>query len=74
MDHDRLIRAPAHSVVAIDTTGCGDIFHAGFTYGLVQRWPEDRCLDFGAWAAAQIATRLGGRTGIPAVGDYPQSK
>jgi len=66
----KIIRRPAYKVKAIDTTGCGDVFHAGFIYGTLQRWPAEKCFDFAAWAAAQVGTRLGGRDGIPAVADW----
>lgn len=59
------IRKPAYPVAAVDTTGCGDVFHAGFIFGLVQRWDYARCLDFAAWAAAQVSLQIGGRRGIP---------
>ena len=45
-------RTAAYKVPAIDTTGAGDIFHAGFIYGLLQAWPLDRQLDFACAAAA----------------------
>lgn len=61
----RVIERPAYNVEAIDTTGCGDIFHAGVTYGVVRGWAVEKCLDFGAWAAAMVSRRLGGRAGIP---------
>jgi ribokinase len=61
----RIIERPAYKVEAIDTTGCGDIFHAGFTYGVVQGWDVEKSLDFGAWAAAMVSRKLGGRAGIP---------
>jgi ribokinase len=62
----RLIQRPAYPVRAIDTTGCGDVFHAGVTYGIVHGWDVEKCLDLGAWAAAQVSTQMGGRKGIPA--------
>jgi ribokinase len=67
----RVWRGRAHAVQAVDTTGCGDVFHAGVTYGLLRGWAAERILDFAAWAAARVATRLGGRTGIPACEAYP---
>lgn len=66
-----IVRRPAYAVDAVDTTGCGDVFHAGFIYGVVQGWKPGQCLDFGAWAASRIATELGGRTGIPLPGSWP---
>jgi ribokinase len=61
----RTIVKPACAVAAVDTTGCGDVFHAGLAYGLVRGWEPERCFDLAAWAAAQVATRMGGRAGIP---------
>jgi len=67
----RIIEKPAYPVAAVDTTGCGDIFHAGFIYGVLKGWPLERSLDFAAWSAAQAALSLGGRAGIPKVKDWP---
>lgn len=67
---DNWIEGPAYKVKSIDTTGCGDIFHAAISYGVLQNWPLRKMCDFAAWAAAQVSTRLGGRTGIPAVDQY----
>jgi ribokinase len=68
---DRRIRGAAYPVEPVDTTGCGDIFHAGLAYGALQEWPLDDALDFAAWAAAQVSLHLGGRTGIPNPADWP---
>lgn len=69
----RLFRRPAYPVAAVDTTGCGDIFHAGTIYGLLNAWPLEKALGFAAWAAAQAATRLGGRDGIPDADLWPKA-
>ena len=61
----RIIERPAHPVEAVDTTGCGDVFHAGFIYGLIQGWDTERSLDFAAWSAAMVSRKMGGRSGIP---------
>jgi sulfofructose kinase len=65
----RSIVKPAYAVEAVDTTGCGDVFHAGFTYGFLRGWDPERSFDLAAWAAAQVATRMGGRAGIPSKQD-----
>lgn len=62
---ERSIRKPACAVEALDTTGCGDVFHAGLAYGLLRGWDPGKSFTLAAWAAAQTATRLGGRAGIP---------
>jgi sulfofructose kinase len=59
--------APAFHVKTLDTTGAGDIFHAGFIYGLLQGWPLARQLDFACAAAALNCTGAGARGGIKSV-------
>lgn len=56
--------ACAYQVPAIDTTGAGDVFHAGFIYGLLQEWPLPQTLDFACAAAALNCTGQGARGGI----------
>ena len=63
-DGNRFHATPAYQVPVTDTTGAGDIFHAGFIYGLLQDWPLDRQLDFACAAAALNCTAAGARGGI----------
>ncbi len=63
----RLIQRPAYPVMAIDTTGCGDVFHAGFIYGLIQGWDLEKSFDLAAWSAAMVSQKMGGRSGIPSL-------
>jgi len=63
----QLHHAPAFSVPVVDTTGAGDIFHAGFIYGLLQHWPLERQLDFACAAAAMNCMGIGARGGIETV-------
>lgn len=65
----RWIEKPAYKAKTIDSTGCGDVFHAGVAFGILQGWEAEKCLDLGAWAAASVSTKLGGRKGIPAYKD-----
>lgn len=60
---------PAYRIAAVDTTGAGDIFHAGFIYGFLQAWPLDRTLDFACAAAALNCMAAGARGGIQAVSE-----
>jgi sulfofructose kinase len=66
-DGSRFHYAPAFQVKTLDTTGAGDIFHAGFIYGLLQAWPMPRQLDFASAAAALNCTAAGARGGIQSV-------
>jgi sulfofructose kinase len=56
--------ACAYRVPVVDSTGAGDIFHAGFIYGLLQDWPLQRQLDFACAAAGLNCTGVGARGGI----------
>ena len=66
-DGSRFHYATAFLVQPLDTTGAGDIFHAGFIYGLLQGWPLPRQLDFACAAAALNCTAAGARGGIQSV-------
>jgi len=61
---------PAHTATAVDTTGCGDIFHAALIEGYLSDRDWERSFEFAAWAAARCATRVGTRAGIPARSEF----
>jgi sulfofructose kinase len=63
-DSKQFHSARAYRVPVVDTTGAGDIFHAGFIYALLQGWTLERQLDFACAAAALNCTGLGARGGI----------
>lgn len=67
LNDGEIIQQPAYPVDAVDTTGCGDVFHAGFIYGILQEWSIKKSLDFAAWTAAMVSCKMGGRTGIPSL-------
>ncbi|MBV8629951.1 MAG: carbohydrate kinase family protein [Silvibacterium sp.] len=60
-DGSHFLHAAAYRVSVADTTGAGDIFHAGFIYGLLQGWALQRLLDFACAAAALNCTAAGAR-------------
>jgi sugar/nucleoside kinase (ribokinase family) len=66
-DGKHLVHSAAYRVPVVDTTGAGDIFRAGFIYGLLQDWPLDRLLDFSCAAAAMNCMAHGARGGIQPV-------
>ena len=68
----RIIRMPAFAVESVDTTGAGDVFHAGYVYGLLQGWDLERVLRFASALAALACTKVGGRTGIPGLDEVTE--
>ena len=46
-------------VRAVDTTGAGDFFAAGFLHGLVHGWPMQQCLELGNSTAAEVVQVIG---------------
>jgi len=58
---------PAFEINPVDTTGAGDIFHAGFAYAQIQRWDLGRALEFSCAAAGLSCMAPGARGGIASV-------
>jgi sugar/nucleoside kinase (ribokinase family) len=61
--------SPAFAISAIDTTGAGDLFHAGFAHSILKGETLDYALEFAGAAAALICTALGARGGIKSVAE-----
>lgn len=56
---------PAFKVKAVDTTGCGDVYHGAFIFGLLQEWNLNEIIRFASATAALKCRKIGGRTAIP---------
>ncbi len=56
---------PAFKVDAVDTTGCGDVFHGAYALALAQSRPIGDRIRFASAAAALTATKVGGQIGAP---------
>lgn len=69
LDGDELIHSPGYKVQAVDTTGAGDVFRAGFIYATLQGLPTAEALRFGNAAAGLSCTRAGAISGIPSLGE-----
>jgi sugar/nucleoside kinase (ribokinase family) len=63
-DGSRFHYSPAFAITPVDTTGAGDIFHAGFAYAKLQGWDLARTLEFSCAAAGLACTAPGARGGI----------
>ncbi len=55
----------AFCVNSIDTTGCGDVFHGAYAYGLVRGLDVANRIRFAAATAALKTLQTGGQSGIP---------
>lgn len=55
----------AFEVDSIDTTGCGDAFHGGFIYGVLNGLDLSETIEFASAVAALKTLKAGGRAGLP---------
>ena len=55
---------PAPAVEAVDSTGAGDAFAAGFLYGSLAGWPLERAAAFANAAGALATTAVGAVEGV----------
>lgn len=60
-----MVEEPAPAVRAVDTTGAGDAFNAGFLAGLLSGLPARRALRLGNAVGARSTRSVGGLDGLP---------
>jgi sugar/nucleoside kinase (ribokinase family) len=62
VSNDGVIAVPAHPIeTLVDTTGAGDLFAAGFLFGLVRKTGYEAAGRFGGLAAAEVIQHIGAR-------------
>jgi sulfofructose kinase len=64
-----VVAQPAFLVDAVDTTGCGDVYHGAFAVGLARQLDLAGCMELASAAAALKCRALGGRAGLPSAGE-----
>jgi len=50
-----------HDVKRVDTTGAGDLYAAGFLYGLIKEFPLNKCGEFGTLLAQEVIQVVGAK-------------
>jgi ribokinase len=63
----------AQKVKAVDTTGAGDAFCAGFLYGLINEKDLEECSRLGNFVASRCIMQMGARAGLPFTKDLELS-
>jgi ribokinase len=62
-------RLEPYKVAAVDTTGAGDAFCAGFLYGLINKKYLGECGQIGNYVASRKIMKAGARAGLPTAKD-----
>jgi sugar/nucleoside kinase (ribokinase family) len=60
-DGETITIAPEPVCEVVDVTGAGDLYAAGFLYGLTQHLPLQTCGELGSLAAAEVIGHIGAR-------------
>jgi len=60
---------PSYPAESVDTTGAGDVFHAGIIYGILKKLTVPDTIRWASAAAALSTTKLGGRGLLPGKND-----
>lgn len=63
--NDRIKHVDIFDVKVKDTTGCGDVYHGAFMYGLLRNWDTVDIMIFSTAVSSIKSMYFGGRPGIP---------
>ena len=69
LERERVVHVPAYPVQAVDTTGAGDSFNAGFLHRWLQGASLEDCLRLGAACGALSTRALGGTAAQPTLAE-----
>lgn len=64
-DPHRSCSSPARDVVVVDTTGAGDLFAAGYLYGVVKGMEIEESLEIALTCAGEVIGHFGARPSVP---------
>lgn len=64
-DRDHLVRVPGIRTQAVDTTGAGDGFDAGFTFGLLQGFDLEKVALYANAVGSLVVRKRGAMTSLP---------
>ncbi len=64
-DGEEQLKVEPFKVKAVDTTGAGDAFCAGFLYGLINKKSLYECGQIANFVASRSVTAMGARAGLP---------
>jgi len=57
--NDTILKIGTPEVKALDTTGAGDLWAAGFLYGYSNGWPIEKCAELGSATASEVIQVMG---------------
>ena len=63
--HNQIKVMPTIKVKSVDSTGAGDIFHGGFTYGIANGYEYEDVIRIATVAGGLSVTKVGGRYSVP---------
>ena len=69
LEGGRVVRVPGFPVPVVDTNGAGDVFHGACVLGELRGWSLEWTLTLASAVAAMKCRTLGGRRGIPRLGE-----
>lgn len=67
-----IVHQKAFATIVVDTTGCGDAFHAAYTIALLNHKKLKERMEFASAYASIVARHMGGRSYFPSIKEVEQ--